>query len=215
MFLLEAICCDTAPARAKRPEWKGVIPCSTWPPAALTQQCGDPSAPAVAAASCSLPSPSPVAETVKTTMSEKTKQSQHGLNNNNICKAQNLVHRAYSKLAHTHTHTHTHTYTYTHTHTHTHTNTHTHIHRGTCTHEHSDYAMLNLHSLKQAAMETNEDSSTEQKTWQVSSLGKRDVFRLHLNESREGFFRRGRGRSFLVEEPKTEKAREPTTESLD
>ena len=51
----------------------------------------------------------------------------------------------------------------------------------------------------------DEDSTTGQKTRQVCSFGKRDVFRLHLNESREGFCRRGRGRSFHVE-----KAREPT-----
>ena len=44
----------------------------------------------------------------------------------------------------------------------------------------------------------DEDSSTEQKTWQVYSLGKRNVFRLHLNESRERFCRRGSGRSFCV-----------------
>ena len=45
------------------------------------------------------------------------------------------------------------------------------------------------------------------------SFWKRNDFRLHLNESREGFCRRGRGRSFYVEGPKTEKAREPTAES--
>ena len=39
----------------------------------------------------------------------------------------------------------------------------------------------------------DEDSSTEQKTQQVYSLGKRNVFRLHLNESSEGFCRAGRG----------------------
>ena len=38
-------------------------------------------------------------------------------------------------------------------------------------------------------------------------LEKRNIFRLHLNESREGFCRRGRGRSFHVDGPKTEKAR--------
>jgi len=32
----------------------------------------------------------------------------------------------------------------------------------------------------------DEDSSTEQKTWQVYSFGGKKVFRLHLNESREG-----------------------------
>ena len=35
-----------------------------------------------------------------------------------------------------------------------------------------------------------------------------------MNESREGFCQRGRGRSFHVEGPKTEKAQEPTVESL-
>ena len=45
-------------------------------------------------------------------------------------------------------------------------------------------------------------------------LGKISIFRLYLNESREGFWRRGRGRSFHVDGPKTEKAREPTVESL-
>ena len=38
-------------------------------------------------------------------------------------------------------------------------------------------------------------------------------FRSDLNESRDGFCRRGRGRSFHVDGPKTEKAREPTVES--
>ena len=37
---------------------------------------------------------------------------------------------------------------------------------------------------------------------------------LHLNESREGFCRRGRGRSFHIDGLNTEKAREPTVESL-
>ena len=60
----------------------------------------------------------------------------------------------------------------------------------------------------------DQNSNTEQKTWQVYSLGKINVFRLGMNESREGFCRRGRGRSFHVDGPKTEKAREPTVESL-
>ena len=46
------------------------------------------------------------------------------------------------------------------------------------------------------------------------SFGKRNVLRFDLNESREGFCRRGRGRSFHVDGPKTEKAREPAVESL-
>ena len=46
------------------------------------------------------------------------------------------------------------------------------------------------------------DEDTEQKTWQVYSFGKRTVLRLHLNESREGFRQRERGRSFYVDGPK-------------
>ena len=60
----------------------------------------------------------------------------------------------------------------------------------------------------------DKDSSTAQKTGLVYSFGKRNVSRLHLSESREGSCRRGRGRSFHVDGPKTEKAREPTVESL-
>ena len=45
-------------------------------------------------------------------------------------------------------------------------------------------------------------------------LGKGMFFRLHLNESRQNFCRRGSGRSFHVDGPKTEKAREPTVERL-
>ena len=36
----------------------------------------------------------------------------------------------------------------------------------------------------------DKDISTEQKTWEVHNFGKRNVFRLDLNESREGFCRR-------------------------
>ena len=57
----------------------------------------------------------------------------------------------------------------------------------------------------------DEDSSTEQKTWQVYCFVKRTVFtftsfRLHLNESREGFCQSERRRSFHIDGPKTEKA---------
>ena len=45
-------------------------------------------------------------------------------------------------------------------------------------------------------------------------LRKRFVFKFDLKESTESFCRRGRGRSFHVEEPKTEMVREPTVESL-
>ena len=58
------------------------------------------------------------------------------------------------------------------------------------------------------------DRGTEQKTWQVYNFGKRNVFRLDLNESREGFCWRGRGRSFHVDGLKTEMVQEPTVESL-
>ena len=51
-------------------------------------------------------------------------------------------------------------------------------------------------------LEADEHSSTEQKTWQVSCIGKRNVLRsdLNLKESREVFYQRGKGRSFHVEE---------------
>ena len=92
-------------------------------------------------------------------------------------------------------------------------NTHTHTY--THTHQHCDYLKLNLHSLKRAI---NRDlrwmkTATRNRKHGRSTvfLGeKTHVFRLHLNESREGFRRRRRGRSFHVDGPKTEKAREPT-----
>ena len=59
----------------------------------------------------------------------------------------------------------------------------------------------------------DEDISTERKTWLVYNFGKINVFRFDLNESREGFCQRGRGRSFYVDAPKTEKVQEPTEES--
>ena len=52
------------------------------------------------------------------------------------------------------------------------------------------------------------DSSTEQKTWQVYNLGQRNVFRLDLNESRDGFCWRGKGKSFHVDGPKKQKGAE-------
>ena len=48
----------------------------------------------------------------------------------------------------------------------------------------------------------------------VCCFGKRNVLRLDVKESREGFCRRRRGRAFHVEGPKTEKARESTVGSL-
>ena len=64
----------------------------------------------------------------------------------------------YSKCIHMHPPPHTHTQ-----------------HRGTPTHKHSNYIKLNLHSSKQW-LEMDEDSSMEQKTWQVYSFGKINVF---------------------------------------
>ena len=62
----------------------------------------------------------------------------------------------------------------------------------------------------------DEDSNTEQKTWQVYSFGKINVFRLHLSVSGKSFCRRGSGRPFPKPQgrgPKTEMARERTVES--
>ena len=54
----------------------------------------------------------------------------------------------------------------------------------------------------------------EWKTRQVYCFGKINIFRLDLKESGEGFCQKRRGRSFPVKGPKTEKAWEPTVESL-
>ena len=89
------------------------------------------------------------------------------INNKSIYKAQNLVHGDYFKhiqaCACASMRAHTHTYT------------------GTCTHEH-----LAIQSIIYR-LEMDEDGSTEQKEWHVYSFGKRNVFRLHFNESRGGF----------------------------
>ena len=45
----------------------------------------------------------------------------------------------------------------------------------------------------------DENISEEQKIWQIYNFGKRNVFRLHLNESRHGVGRRGRGMSLHVD----------------
>ena len=52
------------------------------------------------------------------------------------------------------------------------------------------------------------------KIWQVYWFGKRNVLRFEPKESRDGFCRKGRARSFHVEGPKTEKAEEPAVEIL-
>ena len=98
------------------------------------------------------------------------------------------------------------------------TNTHTHVCMHACTHactytrvraptlKYTDYTKLNL---KWAAngLGMDEDSNMKWKTWQLYSSGKRNVFRLHLIESRESFCQRRRGRSFHVDGLKTEKVR--------
>ena len=56
----------------------------------------------------------------------------------------------------------------------------------------------------ETVVETTRDRSPGRPPRPFTQLLKINVFRLHLNESREGFCRRGRGRSFYVEGPKTE-----------
>ena len=74
---------------------------------------------------------------------------------------------------------------------------------------------IGLKTGSKQKLEKDEDSRTEKKTWQAGlHFVKRNVFRLQFSESREGFCQRGRGRSFHADGPKTEKAREPTVESL-
>ena len=66
---------------------------------------------------------------------------------------------------------------FTHTHTQTHTDT------GTHTHKHSDYAKLNLHSLKQAATEMDDDSSMEQKHGRATVFFQSTVYHDHQGMS--------------------------------
>ena len=63
------------------------------------------------------------------------------------------------------------------------------------------------------SLEEDEDRGMEQKTWEVYSFGKINVFRSDFNESREGFCQRGRGRSLYVDGPKTKKVQGPKVES--
>ena len=70
-------------------------------------------------------------------------------------------------------------------------------HRSTHTHEHTDYTKLHLHNLKQAANRDFRQMKTAARNGRHGGsvvLGKRNVFRLHLHESREGFCWRGRER---------------------
>ena len=79
----------------------------------------------------------------------------------------------------------------------------THTHTGTCTHKHYDYTKLNLQSLDTWdgwRHQHGTENMAGLKFWEKKCM-------LHLNESREGFCRRGRGRSFHIDGLNTEKAR--------
>ena len=56
-------------------------------------------------------------------------------------------------------------------------------------------------------------ASPNRKAWQVYSFEKINVFRLHLNDSREGFSQRGGGNSFHVDGPETEEEEKAETNS--
>ena len=89
--------------------------------------------------------------------------------------------------------------------------THTHTHRGTRTHEHSEYkAKFTQNGQQTETWDGWRQAARNRKHGRSAVLGKY-IFRLHLNESREGLC--WRGRSFHVDGPKTEKAREPMVES--
>ena len=101
-------------------------------------------------------------------------------------------------------HMHMHIHARMHARTHTHTHTKATAHRSILTIQ--IYTAPPKMGMKWR-LEMDKDSSMKQKTWQVYNFGKRNVFRLDLNESRKGFCRRGRGRSFHVDGPRTQKAR--------
>ena len=75
-----------------------------------------------------------------------------------------------------------HTHACTHTHTHTQAPAHTSI----LTVQNLMYTQLNTGSKQR--LETDEDTSMKRKTWQVYSLGKRNVLRFDLNKPRKGFW---------------------------
>ena len=54
----------------------------------------------------------------------------------------------------------------------------------------------------------------EWNTGQIYNFGKRNVFRFHLNESRDDFSWRGRRRSFHDDGLKTAKVQEPAVDSV-
>ena len=73
------------------------------------------------------------------------------------------------------------------------------------------YTKLNLRNWKRAAnSDLRRMKTATRKGKHGYNLGEKKCSRYGLNESREGFRQRGRGRPFHVEGPKTEKAREAT-----
>ena len=72
-------------------------------------------------------------------------------------------------------------HTHVRTHARTHARTHTQHTRAFYSDDEAKFTQLKTGSKQR--LEMDEDSRTEQKTWQVYSFWKRNVFRLHLNES--------------------------------
>ena len=105
------------------------------------------------------------------------------------------------------------------THAHTHKHTHTHTHTMALAHT-SILIIQNLIYTPQLEQTINRDLRRRKTAAWNGKHGrsvvskKRNVLRFDLKESREGFCRRERGRSFHVEGLKTEKEREPAVKSL-
>ena len=118
-------------------------------------------------------------------------------------KSQNTVKTNFSERAVTHARAHTHTHTHPPTHTHTHTLTQAHAHTSILTTQNLIYAQLkgttnrDLRRGKRRQQRGTENMAGLQ-FWEKKG------FRLHFNESREGFCRRERGRSLHVDRQETE-----------
>ena len=74
------------------------------------------------------------------------------------------------------------------------------------------YTQLKTGSKHLGNLQWIKTSACNRKHGRSNILG--NVYRLDLSESKEGFCQRGRGRSFHVDGLKTEKAQEPTVESV-
>ena len=81
-----------------------------------------------------------------------------------------------------------------------HTHTHTPAHTSKLTIQNLIYAQLK--PTTNTNFERRKIATRNEKTWLVYYFGKINVLRFDWKESREGFCRRGRGRSFRVEGPK-------------